>query len=143
MKILSMRFRRSVLFLAVVLFLGSGYSAAGKVAFEHSIVPVENAAVERREAGIVRTYGRVVRPALTQQELGVSMSFSLSLKLNHADELNARIAKGEVLSAAELERYLPSSEDYAKVRAWLLASGFKITLDSSARHAVFAEGSAS
>jgi len=71
------------------------------------------------------------------------MRFNLILEMNNFDELKARVAKGEVLSRAQLEDYLPSKEDYNVVRAWLESQGFKITLDANTRHAVFAEGASS
>jgi len=43
--------------------------------------------------------------------------------------------------AGALEAYLPTAADYAKVRAWLVAQGFRITLDADSRHAIFARGS--
>ena len=137
--------RHSFVWLFCVVSLSMGSGVAASVSFENSIVPVAGAAVQRAQSGepVERTFGRVVRTALTPQELDTSMRFNLILKLNHLDELKARIAKGEVLSRAQLEDYLPSNKDYNEVRAWLEAQGFKITLDADTRHAVFAEGASS
>jgi kumamolisin len=131
------------LFGVVALFMGSRVAAS--VSFENSIVPVEGAVVQRAQSGegVERTFGRVVRTALTPQELDASMRFNLILKSNNLDELKARIANGEVLSRAQIENYLPSKEDYNETRAWLESQGFKITLDANTRHAVFAEGASS
>ena len=71
------------------------------------------------------------------------MRFNLILEMKNLDGLKARVAKGEVLSRAQLEDYLPSKEDYNEVHAWLESQGFKITLDANTRHAVFAEGASS
>ena len=122
-----------------------GSRVTASVSFETSVVPVEGAVVQRAQCGgrTERTFGRVVRTALTPQELDTAMSFSLTLRLNDLDELKSLIAKGEVLSRAELEDYLPRKEDYNEVRAWLESQGFKITLDANTRHAVFAEGASS
>ena len=128
------------LFGVVSLFMGSHVAAS--VPLENSIVPVEGALV-RGAQSVERTFGRVVRTALTPQELDASMRFNLTLELNNLDELKARIAKGEVLSRAQLEDYLPSKEDYNEVRAWLESQGFNITLDANTRHAVFAIGASS
>jgi kumamolisin len=131
------------LFGAVALFMGSRVAAS--ISFENSIVPVEGAVFQGAQPGVrmERTFGRVVRTALTPQELDASMRFNVILKSNNLDKLKARIAKGEVLSRAQLEAYLPSKEDYNEVRAWLESKGFKITLDADTRHAVFAEGASS
>jgi len=131
------------LFGVVYLFMSSHVAAS--VTFEGSIVPVEGALVQRAqsEGRMERTFGRVVRTALTPQELDTAMRFNLTLRLTDLDELKARIAKGEVLSRAQLEDYLPGKEDYGEVRAWLESQGFKITLDAATRHAVFAEGASS
>ena len=128
------------LFGVVSIFMGARVAAS--VSFENSIVPVEGAVVRRAQSGepMERTFGRVVRSALTPQERDASMRFNLILEMNNFDELKARVAKGEVLSRAQLEDYLPSKEDYNVVRAWLESQGFKITLDANTRHAVFAEG---
>jgi kumamolisin len=69
------------------------------------------------------------------------MNFDIALKLRNREELEARVNRGEVLSRAALEAYLPTAEDYAKVRTWLLAQGFEITMDADPRHAIFARGS--
>ncbi len=131
------------LFCVVSIFMGSRVAAS--ISFENSIVPVEGAVVQRAQSGerVERTFGRVVRTALTSQELDASMRFNLILNSNNLDSLKARIAKGEVLSRAQLEDYLPSKEDYNQVRAWLESQGFKITLDANTRHAVFAVGASS
>jgi len=82
----------------------------------------------------------VVRTSLTADELGAVMEFDLALKLPNQDELNARISRGELLSPADLEAYLPTKADYDSIRSWLVAQGFKISLDATTRHAIFAKG---
>jgi subtilase family serine protease len=43
----------------------------------------------------------------------------------------------------ELEAYLPTAAEYGKLRDWLAAQGFKVTLESNSRHAIFAGGTVS
>ena len=86
-------------------------------------------------------YGRIVRTALTANEMAAEVAFDIGLKLRNREELEARINRGEILSRAALEAYLPTAGDYARVRAWLVAQGFKVTLESGLRHAIFAQGS--
>jgi alpha-tubulin suppressor-like RCC1 family protein/sugar lactone lactonase YvrE len=108
--------------------------------FPKSIIPAASETTARR-AGGERTYGRIVRKALTADELAAPMNFDIALILRNREELEARVNRGEVLSRAALEPYLPTADDYAKVRAWLLAQGFEITMDADSRHAIFARGS--
>ena len=69
------------------------------------------------------------------------MAFSVSLPLRNSSELEARIAKGEILSRAALEAYIPTKEDYAKVRQWLVAQGLNVSIDADTRHSVVVHGS--
>ncbi|MFI5336623.1 MAG: protease pro-enzyme activation domain-containing protein, partial [Opitutales bacterium] len=120
--------------------------------YTNSIVPVEPAAAAAvtpggRAQAVVpsgvparRTYGRIVRSSLSAKELDSPMEINLSLPLRNRAELEARLARGEVLSRAALEPYLPSPEDYAQVRAWLTAQGLVVSLDAATRHTVFARG---
>ena len=108
--------------------------------FPRSIVPVAGATAAQGVGG-EKTYGRVVRTALTADEMTAGIDFDVALKLTNRADLEARINRGEILSRAALEAYLPTAADYAKVRAWLVAQGFRITLDADSRHAIFARGS--
>jgi hypothetical protein len=110
------------------------------IAFPRSIVPVGGVASAQAGGG-EKTYGRLVRTALTTGENAAELNFDVALKLRNLPELQARVNRGEILSRQDLEAYLPTKADYAKVRAWLLAKGFKITLDADSRHAIFARGS--
>jgi alpha-tubulin suppressor-like RCC1 family protein len=87
------------------------------------------------------TYGRIVRAALTADEMAAPVNFDIALKLRNREELEACVNGGKIFSRTELEAYLPTAADYSKVRAWLVAQGFEITLDADCRHAIFARGS--
>jgi len=133
-----MRFRRTGFAICSALFAAVLQMRAAS--FPRSIVPVANATAARA-AGGETTYGRIVRTALTPSEMAAQIDFDLALPLRNRDELEARVTRGEIFSRAALEPYLPTAADYAKVREWLVAQGFKITLESGSRHAVFARGS--
>lgn len=130
---------RSLLAAAVALVAAAGLIA--RTPFPHSIVPVALPAQEQSVAG-QKTFGRVVRTDLTADELGANLQFDVALKLRNEAELDTRIARGEILTPAQLQAYLPTPEDYAAIRTWLVGQGFAITLEANTRHAIFAEGSA-
>ena len=70
-----------------------------------------------------------------------SMEFGVALRLRNYADMQARIARGEIISRAELERtYLPLPGDYAAVVAWLKSQGFTITRDDPSRLVVYASG---
>lgn len=70
-----------------------------------------------------------------------ALEFMIALKLRNFSELTARIARGEVVSRAEMEaRYFPLEADYVKVVDWARGQGFAITKTDSARLGVSARG---
>ena len=70
-----------------------------------------------------------------------SMEFGVSLQMRNGDEMKARVARGEIISRAELEAsYLPLQADYDKVVNWLTAEGFIITQHDPSRLVVYAQG---
>ena len=74
--------------------------------------------------------------------LGSPVEVQIPLKLRNQAKLTARIAQGEILSRAELERdYLPLASDYDAVQSWLASQGFQITYTDSSRLSLFAVGS--
>lgn len=87
--------------------------------------------------------GRIVR-ALTSDELAAPMRFSLSLKMRDFAGLEARIASGEQISAAEMEqRYLPLRSDYESLTSWLVGQGFTQTIPDRVHMNVFVSGTVS
>jgi len=69
------------------------------------------------------------------------MDFNVALRLRNADELQARISRGEIISRAELvSRYLPLPADYKAVVSWLRTQGFVVTHDDPSRLSVHARG---
>jgi sugar lactone lactonase YvrE len=83
----------------------------------------------------------VNRTALTVDEGDVSMRFHVALRLRRFEELQARVARGELIPRAELEaRYLPLPADHDRVVRWLETEGFTITRTDDTRLGIFARG---
>ncbi|HEY4988224.1 MAG TPA: S53 family peptidase [Opitutaceae bacterium] len=93
--------------------------------------------------GLTLGSARIVR-ALTADEWAAPMEFSVSLRMRDFAGLDARLARGEQVSAAEMDAtYLPLPGDYARLAAWLAARGFTATLRDRTRISVFVRGSVS
>lgn len=72
----------------------------------------------------------------------LALPFAVTLRMRDFLGLQARVARGELVSRAELEaRYLPLERDYAAVVEWLTAQGFQAAGEDGGRLAVFARGS--
>lgn len=86
-------------------------------------------------------FATVTRQVLTAPELAMTQSVGFALKLRNVDELNARIARNEVLTIDELsERYFPLLEDWLKVAHWARAQGLKVEAEDPTRLTVAATG---
>src|ERR1035438_8216490 len=84
--------------------------------------------------------GRLVRQSLTSLEQLEAVQFHIELKLQNFEQLQSRIARGDVLQQAELESYLPSADAYNALKSWLVTQGFTVTLESKFRNTLFASG---
>jgi len=83
----------------------------------------------------------VSRATLRADERGATMEFEVTLKMRNLAELQARIARGERITPAEMAaKYNPLYTDYAKVSDWLSSQGFEITRQDKNHLAVFARG---
>ena len=124
-------FRRLVFLIAVMagaMTVGQAQTAEPRVSFPDSIASLPN--------HISATKREVPTAEDTQ-----SMEFGVALRLRNYAEMQARIARGEIIPRAELEStYLPSKNDYATVVSWLKAEGFTITRDDPSRLVVYAQG---
>ena len=75
------------------------------------------------------------------ENLTDQMEISVPLPMRHFSELQARIARGEVVSREEMERwYLPLPADYDAVKKWLQGQGLTITQEDASRLGIFAAG---
>jgi len=83
----------------------------------------------------------LTRRALVATKLKGKMEFEVALKMRNYEELQARIATGEVIPRKEmLSRYLPLAADYAALTKWLKSQGLTLTRVDSSRLCVFARG---
>ena len=95
-----------------------------------------------REIPAVAAHGaRILRTALKDEENAASMTFEVALRMRNFDEMQARIARGEIISASEKEeRYFPLAADHDRVVAWLGAQGLEVTRTDGDRLGIFARG---
>ncbi len=90
--------------------------------------------------GLAIGSAKIVR-ALSAAELAAPMEFSVSLPMRDLGGLQHRVAAGEQISEAEMERtYRPLAGDYDRVSAWLLDQGFTVTLPDRWHMNIFVRG---
>ena len=109
----------------------------GHAATIRSLVPTAGSPYAEQQG---RAYGRIVRLGLTDREAQAVIPLGLELTLQNADQLQARIDRGDILTRDEIDAYLPSPAAYGAVRDWLVRQGFAITLESNFRNAIFVRG---
>jgi Pro-kumamolisin, activation domain len=81
----------------------------------------------------------IIGSTLTAAELGSPIDFEVALKMRNFANLQARIAKGEVVSPQELNaKYNPLPSDQKAVAQWLVTEGFTITRQGPL--SIFAQG---
>ncbi len=80
----------------------------------------------------------ISRAQLKAGEASAPMTLELPLKLRNVAELEARVAKGEHISAGELaQKYEPTARDFQSVVAWARGQGLTITREDDHHLAVF------
>jgi hypothetical protein len=80
---------------------------------------------------------------LTADEANNTMEFMVALKMRDTAGLQARIARGEIISPEEMaEKYYPLQADHQAVVDWLTGQGFTITTNDSTRLGIFVSGPA-
>ena len=81
---------------------------------------------------------------LAAPELAVTLDFSVALRMRDFAQLQARIARGEIISPEEMERtYLPLPDQYAALKKWLQAEGFTVVQEDPSRLSIFVRGTLS
>ncbi len=117
--------RRFLLALVVpLLFAAIQIHAAERKLFAESIRPIDETSAPRE--------------AIADAELDAPMGFMFSLKMRDFDGLQTRIAKGEILSQAEMsEKYYPLESDFHALKSWAIGQGFTPVRDSSGRLCLF------
>jgi hypothetical protein len=69
------------------------------------------------------------------------MTFEVALRMRNFAELQARVARGELIAPAEMEaKYFPLAADHNKLVEWLNAQGLEVTRTDNNHIAVFAQG---
>jgi len=116
-----------------LLLASIGISGAAAVGEPHPMAILEASVVEVSAAQAVPAVQAdkrpmLVRTTLSDAELSATMQFEVALKMRNLAELQARVARGEIISQPEMEeRYFPLATDYAAEAAWLQGLGFTIT----------------
>jgi hypothetical protein len=114
---------------------GAATTDPSRKAFPDSIRQVPATASALHQAFITRT-------VLTAAETAAVMPFEVGLRMRNFDELQARIAKGEVISDAEkAQRYFPLAADHEQVVAWLQSQGLEVTRTDANHLGIFGRGS--
>ncbi len=109
--------------------------SVGRTAFPDSVKEVQEGPAVIRGAV-------VARPDLSEDERAASMPFEVGLRMRNFDEMQARIARGELISPAEKEaRYFPLAADHDRVVAWLKSQGLEVTRTDDNRLGIFGRGS--
>jgi hypothetical protein len=84
----------------------------------------------------------ITRTVLTLGERAAGMTFEVALRMRNFDGMQARIARGELISDGEKQaKYFPLSADHDRVVQWLKAQGLEVTRTDDNRLGVFGRGS--
>jgi kumamolisin len=126
--------------LAGMLPIAARADASSQVILPDSIRPVELTTAP--PAGSHKPW--IKRYALKQEEMDAPMHFEVALKMRNFPELQARIARGERISAAEMAaKYEPLAADYESVAAWLRGQGLSVARADSHHVGIFVRGKVS
>jgi kumamolisin len=131
--------------LAALLFLAlparAATDMAPRVRFPESVNEVSPTA---QTGGAARSQGRIVRTTLAAEETAAPLEIEVALRMRNFAELQARIARGEIIPRAEMAaKYLPLPADFAAVRTWLAAKGLTLSPEDSSHLSVFVRGTVS
>ena len=129
--------------LALACVLGAASASAQKAGAGRVRVPDsfrEVAPVDKTTVATAAT-AEVVREELSAEEAGTVMEVQLPLRTRHADELERRVAAGEVLSREEMAaRFLPDEKDFRAVADWAVSQGLTVEPMGAGRAMVIARG---
>jgi kumamolisin len=125
--------------LAGMLPLGRA-DVTGQIALPDSVRPVD--AIAPATTGPHKPW--IKRLALKQAEIDAPMRFEIALKMRNFPDLQARVARGEHISAREMAaKYEPLASDYQSVAAWVASQGLVLTRTDSHHFGIFARGKVS
>ncbi len=87
---------------------------------------------------------RILRMALSADETTAPMDVEVALRMRNFAELQARVARGEIISREEMSaKYFPLAADYEAMAAWLTAQSLTVMRDDTMRLSLFARGTIS
>ena len=87
---------------------------------------------------------RILRMALSAGESSAPMDVEVALRMRNMAELQARVARGEIISREEMSaKYFPLAADYDAMAAWLTAQGLAVMRNDDMRLSLFARGTIS
>ena len=110
--------------------------SATRTAFPDSVKAVAGAPAPQASSATIK------RTVLGADERAASMPFEVSLRMRNFDEMQARIARGELISDSEKQaRYFPLAADHDRVVKWLEDQGLEVTRTDGNRLGVFGRGS--
>ncbi|HUJ43681.1 MAG TPA: protease pro-enzyme activation domain-containing protein, partial [Opitutaceae bacterium] len=82
--------------------------------------------------------------ALSADETAAPMEVEVALKMRNFAELQARVARGEIIPREEMAaKYFPLAADFEAMAAWLTAQGLTVTRDDTTRLSLVARGTVS
>ena len=117
-----------------------------RLLFFITLVSTASAVVDERThfpqslAPVPSDIARTMR-APTAAHLAQTLEFQVPLRMRNYQQLQQRIARGEIVPRAEMDRdYFPSRADYVTLKQWLVSEGFRITLGDPCRLGIFAQG---
>lgn len=130
----------ALLLLGLPINLRAAVSPPPRVLSPESIkeIPAEQAATADQHPA------RILRMALSADETAAPMEVEVALKMRNFAELQARVARGEIIPREEMAaKYFPLAADYEAMTAWLTAQGLTVTRDDTMRLSLFARGTVS
>ncbi len=87
--------------------------------------------------------GVASRDVMTAADMSVQVEFMVALKMRSLEQLSARIAQGELISADEMAaKYYPLDTDYQAQVNWLKSQGLTIVSTDPCRLGIFVSGTA-
>jgi sugar lactone lactonase YvrE len=83
----------------------------------------------------------ISRMVLNADEHSATLTFEVALRMRAFDGLQARVARGEQIGAAEMAaKYFPLAADHDRVVQWLKSQGLEVTRTDDNRLAIFGRG---
>lgn len=128
--------------MAAILILAS-LCPAKALALDAVVLPDSVKTVELAPAGgqIDPHKPAITRKLLTSAEAAAPIEIEVALKMRNFADLEARVARGELISPREMAaKYQPLAADYDAVATWISSQGLTITRRDPGHIALFARG---